>query len=231
MAAASVVKEITLVRPWYFTFWLMSAQPFLQVFLPYFVMGLVAFAPLNFIFYLNKMKGVEMMYLLPFFWVWSGILAGLVCGVSKWILVGKKKQGKIEPIWSFGIFMDTIWQAIKTLVGEYLMEMTSGSVIFNVWLKAMGSDIAWGGGAYIDSMGAALNPELMEIQENGVVGREALMFGHIYEGDEGKVKYGKVVVRRGGLIGSRAVAMPGATVGSGATLAPLSLAMKEEFVT
>ncbi|XP_042015983.1 uncharacterized protein LOC121763959 [Salvia splendens] len=231
MAAASVVKEVTLVRPWYFTLWLMSAQPFLQVFLPYFVMGLVAFAPLNFMFYLNKMKGMEMVYLLPFFWVWSGILAGLVCGVSKWILVGKKKQGTIEPIWSFGIFMDTIWQAIKSFVGEYLMEMTSGSVIFNVWLKAMGSDVAWDGGAYVDSMGAALNPELVEIQENGVVGREALLFGHIYEGDEGKVKYGKVVVRRGGLIGSRAVAMPGSTVGSGATLGALSLAMKEEFVT
>lgn len=228
MAGALTGKEVTLERPWYLTFWMMTAQPFLQVFVPYFLIGLVIFAPLNLV--LKKMKKTEMVYLLPIFWFCSGVPAGLVCALSKWILVGKKREGEIEAIWSVGIFMDTVWQAVKTVVGEYFMEMTSGSVVFNVWLKLMGSEVAWDGGAYVDSMGAALNPELMEIEENGVVEREALLFGHIYEGEAGKVKYGKVVVRRGGFVGSRAVAMPGATVGAGANLAALSLAMKGEFV-
>ncbi|KAL0287332.1 UNVERIFIED_CONTAM: hypothetical protein Sangu_2697300 [Sesamum angustifolium] len=171
-----------------------------------------------------------MHFLLPFFWLFSGILAGLLCVLSKWILVGRKKEGKIEPIWSARIFMDTTWQAIRTLVGEYFMEMASGSFLFNVWMKLMGSEIAWDRGVYVDSMGAVLNPELVELEEYGSVGREALLFGHIYEGEGGQVKYGKIVVRKGGFMGSRAVAMPGVTVGTEGSLGALSLAMKEEFV-
>ncbi|KAL2236346.1 UNVERIFIED_CONTAM: Long-chain-fatty-acid--AMP ligase FadD28 [Sesamum indicum] len=226
----NVSKEVTLARPWYVTLWLISAQPFLQIFLPYFLIGVVIFAPMNFIFYLNKIHKTQMHFLLPFFWLFSGILAGLLCVLSKWILVGKRKEGKIEPIWSARIFTDTTWQAIRTLVGEYFMEMASGSFLFNVWMKLMGSEIAWDRGVYVDSMGAVLNPELVELEEYGSVGREALLFGHIYEGEGGQVKYGKIVVRKGGFVGSRAVAMPGVTVGTEGSLGALSLAMKEEFV-
>ncbi|KAG8370894.1 hypothetical protein BUALT_Bualt13G0030900 [Buddleja alternifolia] len=225
-----IVDEVTLARPWYVTLWMMSAQPFLQTFLPYFLMGLVIFAPMNFIFYLNKITKTQMQFLLPLFWLCSGILAGLLCALSKWILVGKKKEGQNEPIWSTGIFMDTTWQAIRTLVGEYFMDMTGGSFLFNIWMNLMGSEVAWDRGVYVDSMGAVLNPELMEIEEYGSVGREALLFGHIYEGEGGKVKYGKIVVRKGGFVGSRAVAMPGVTVGTRGSLGALSLAMKEELV-
>ncbi|KAL2470487.1 4-coumarate--CoA ligase [Abeliophyllum distichum] len=233
MAAAFKKKdarEVTLARPWYVTLWLMSGQPFLQTFLPYFLMGLVIFAPLNLIFYINKITKTQMYWLLPIFWISSGILGGIVCAVSKWILVGRKKDGKVEPIWSAGIFMDTTWQAIRTLVGEYFMEMTGGSFLFGIWMKLMGAEIAWDEGVYVDSMGALLNPELVRIEEYGSVEREALLFGHIYEGEGGNVKYGKIVVRKDGFIGSRAVAMPGVTVDTGGRLRALSLAMKEEFV-
>ncbi|KAK6138364.1 hypothetical protein DH2020_027893 [Rehmannia glutinosa] len=226
----NVANEVTLARPWYVTLWLMSAQPFLQIFLPYFLMGLIIFAPMNFIYYLNKLTKAQMHFLLPFFWLCSGILAGLLCALSKWILVGQKKSGEIEPIWSAGIFMDTTWQAIRTLVGEYFMEMTGGSFLFNIWMKLMGSEVAWDSGVYVDSMGAVLNPELVQIEEYGSVGREALLFGHIYEGEAGNVKYGKIVIKKGGFVGSRAVAMPGVTVGTEGSLGALSLAMKGELV-
>ncbi|KAL7084478.1 hypothetical protein ACP275_14G225100 [Erythranthe tilingii] len=234
MAAQKLEKSVdtevvTLARPWYVTLWMMSAQPFLQIFLPYFLMGLVIFPPMKFIFHQDKISKTEHMhFLLPFFWICSGVLSGLVCALCKWILVGKKKEGENEPIWSVGIFMDTIWQAVRTLAGDYFMEMTGGTFIFNVWMNLMGSKVDVG--AYVDTMGAVLNPELVQIEENGSVEREALLFGHIYEGEGGKVKYGKIVVKKGGFVGSRAVAMPGVTVGGGGCLGALSLAMKEEFV-
>ncbi|PIN18966.1 Linolenate 9R-lipoxygenase [Handroanthus impetiginosus] len=226
----NVAKEVTLTRPWYITLWLTTAQPFLQIFLPYFLIGLLIFFPMNSIFYLNNIQQIQMPFFLPLFWVSSGILAGLLCALSKWILVGNKKDGKVKPIWSTGIFMDTTWQAIRTLVGDYFGEITGGTFLFNIWMKLMGSKIAWDKGAYVDSMGAVLNPELMKIEEYGCVGRESLLFGHIYEGEGGKVKYGKIVIRKGGYVGSRAVAMPGVTVGNEGSLGALSLAMKEEFV-
>lgn len=126
--------------------------------------------------------------------------------------------------------MDTIWQAFRTLVGEYFMEMASGSFLFVVWMKVMGSEIDLNGGAYVDSMGAVLNPEMVEIEGGGCVGREALLFGHIYEGDGGKVKFGKIRVGEDGFVGSRSVVMPGVRVENGGSLSALSLAFKGEII-
>ncbi|XP_059665191.1 uncharacterized protein LOC132311333 [Cornus florida] len=222
-------EKVTLARTWYQTSWAIFVQPLLQTILPYYLMGLVIFGPLKCVLYLNTMKH-PLHWLLPLLWVSSGILAALACAVTKWILVGKKKEGGTVLLWSKGVFMDTIWQAFRTLVGDYFMEMTSGSFLFVVWMKLMGSEIDLSEGVYVDSMGATLNPEMVEIERNGCVGREALLFGHIYEGEGGKVKFGKVRVGEGGFVGSRAVAMPGVTLVSGGNLSALSLAMKEEIV-
>ncbi|KAF9597222.1 hypothetical protein IFM89_016363 [Coptis chinensis] len=97
-------------------------------------------------------------------------------------------------------------------------------------MKLMGSDINLDQGVYVDSMGAVLNPDMVEIENGGCVGRDALLFGHIYEGEEGKVKFGKIRVGEGGFVGSRAVVMPGVRVESWGNLSALSLAMKEEII-
>ncbi|KVH90817.1 Acyl carrier protein-like protein [Cynara cardunculus var. scolymus] len=224
------VQKVTLARPWYQNLWMMFAQPFLQIVVPYFLMGLTIFTPLNVTIYLKEQNSLQLHWLLPFFWFSSGILAGLVCVLAKWVLVGKKKEGETVMIWSIGIYMDTIWQAIRTLVGEYFMETSSGSVVFGLWMNLMGSDIVWDQGAYVDSMGAVLNPEMVSIERYGSVGREALLFGHIYEGEGGKVKFGKIRIKEAGFIGSRAVAMPRVTVEKEGSLAALSLAMKGEII-
>ncbi|KAK6164222.1 hypothetical protein DH2020_001086 [Rehmannia glutinosa] len=223
-------NELTLARTWYQTSWSIFAQPLLQTFLPYFLLAYVISGPLNWVLFANTLWAYPLHWLLPLFWVISGIWAGLACAMAKWVLVGKKKDGGTALIWSRSIFMDTIWQAFKTLVGEYFMEMTSGSIFFVVWMKMMGSDVDLSGGVYVDSMGAVLNPEMVEIERGGCVGREALLFGHIYEGEGGKVKFGKIRVGEGGFVGSRGVAMPGVVVEDGGSLGALTLAMKEEIV-
>ncbi|KAF5726792.1 hypothetical protein HS088_TW22G00474 [Tripterygium wilfordii] len=232
--AATVQKkystEVTLARTRYQTLWAVFAQPLLQTVLPYFLLGLVIYAPLNLVLSLKETKKFPLHWLLPLLWLSSGLLAALACVVAKWVLVGKRKAGEIEPIWSKGVFMDTIWQSFRTLVCDYFMEITSGSILFALWMKLMGSDIELEqGGAYVDSMGALLNPEMVEIERGGCIGREALLFGHIYEG-EGKVKFGKIKIEEGGFVGSRAVVMPGVTVESGGSLSALSLAMKGESI-
>ncbi|KAJ7980735.1 AMP-dependent synthetase/ligase [Quillaja saponaria] len=233
MAAALDKKdseELTLARTWYQTFSAVFTQPLLQVVFPYFIMGLVIFAPLNLVVYLKDAKKFPLHWLLPLFWVLSGVLAALMCVITKWILVGKKKEGETVLIWSKNVFLDTIWQAIRTLVGDYFMEMTSGSILFVLWMKLMGADIDSNCEAYVDSMGALLNPEMVKIEKGGCVGREALLFGHIYEGDGGKVKFGQIQIGEDGYIGSRAVVMPGVIVEDGGNLSALSLAMKEEII-
>ncbi|XP_038902855.1 uncharacterized protein LOC120089454 [Benincasa hispida] len=231
---AAVLKErgnekAALDRTWYQNFWLTFFQPLLQTALPYFIMGLIIFFPLAYVMHLKENKKLLLHWSLPLLWVSSGIIAAFCCVVAKWVLVQKKKEGETIGIWSIRIFMDTIWQAIKTVVGDYFMEMTSGSFIFVLIMNLMGSDVDLEQGTYVDSMGALLNPEMVKIHRGGSVGREALLFGHIYEGG-GKVKFGTIEIGEGGFVGSRAIAMPGVRVESEASLAPLSLAMKEEII-
>ncbi|KAG7010248.1 fadD28, partial [Cucurbita argyrosperma subsp. argyrosperma] len=222
-------EKAALDRSWYQNFWLTFCQPLLQTALPYYIIGLATFFPLACVVHLKEDKKLPLHWLLPLMWVSSGIMAALGCVVAKWVLVQRKKEGESIGIWSVRIFMDTIWQGIKTVVGDYFMEMTSGSFIFAVIMKLMGSDVDLEQGSYVDSMGALLNPEMVKIHRGGSVGREALLFGHIYEGG-GEVKFGNIEIGEGGFVGSRAIAMPGVRVESEATLAPLSLAMKEEII-
>lgn len=227
---SSVSTQVTLARAWHETTWSIFGQPMLQTFLPYFLVAYVISTPLNWLLFAHNSLRYPLHWLFPPFWIVSGVTVAVACALAKWILVGRKKDGGTVLIWSREVFMDTVWQAFKTLAGEYFVETMAGSVFFIMWMKLMGSKVDVTGGAYVDSMGAALNPEMVEIESGGCVGREALLFGHIYEGDGGKVKFGKIAIGEGGFVGSRAVAMPGVVVEDGGSLGVLSLAMKGELV-
>ncbi|CAN4114036.1 unnamed protein product [Withania somnifera] len=194
-------QNVALSRTWYQTSWSTFAQPLLQTFLPYFFLA----------YSIHR------------------LLAALACVLAKLFLTTKKKDGGKSLIWSKTLLMETVWQAFRTLVSDYFMEMTTGSFLFVIWMKLMGSEVELSQGVYVDSNGVLLNPEMIEIERGGCIGKEALLFGHIYEG-EGVVKFGKVRICEGSFVGSRAVAMPGVVVESGGCLNALSLAMKEEVV-
>ncbi|XP_027911686.1 uncharacterized protein LOC114170408 [Vigna unguiculata] len=223
-------QKLTLTRTWFQTFSALFTQPLLQTVLPHMVLGLAVFGPLNCVLYLKSAKKLQIYWLLPLFWVQSGALASLACVIAKWVLVGRKKAGERVGIWSERITLDSTWQAIRTLVGEYFMDMTSGSFWFVVWMKMMGADVDMEDAVYVDSMGALLNPEMVKIERRGCVGREALLFGHVYEGEGGMVKFGEIKIGEDGFVGSRAVAMPGVQLENGSNLCSLSLAMKEEII-
>ncbi|KAJ8574149.1 hypothetical protein K7X08_025954 [Anisodus acutangulus] len=220
-------QEVALSRTWYQTSWSTFAQPLLQTFLPYFFLAYSIHGPLNWLMFLTTKH--PLYWFFPFFWISSGILAALACVLAKLFFTTKKKGGGKALIWSKGLLMETLWQAFRTLVSEYFMEMTTGSFLFVIWMKLMGSEVELSQGVYVDSNGVLLNPEMVEIERGGCVGKDALLFGHIYEG-EGVVKFGKVRIGEGSFVGSRAVAMPGVVVESGCCLNALSLAMKEEIV-
>ncbi|XP_019260816.1 PREDICTED: uncharacterized protein LOC109238793 [Nicotiana attenuata] len=221
--------EIALSRTWYQTSWSTFAQPLFQTFLPYFFLAYSIHGPLNWLLFLKQTTTQPLYWFFPFFWISSGLISALVCVLAKAVFTTRKKDGGKAHIWSTSLLMETIWQAFRTLVSDYFMEMTTGSFLFVIWMKLMGSEVELSQGVYVDSMGTLLNPEMMEIERGGCVGKEALLFGHIYEG-EGVVKFGKVRIGEGSFVGSRAVAMPGVVVENGCSLNALSLAMKEEIV-
>lgn len=221
-------QEVALSRTCYQTSWSTFAQPILQTFLPYFFLAYSIHGPLNWLIFLTTNH--PLYWFFPFFWIFSGLIAALACVLAKLVFTTRKKDGGKLLIWSKGLLMETLWQAFRTLVSDYFMEMTTGSFLFVIWMKLMGSEVELSHqGVYVDSSGVLLNPEMIEIERGGCIGKEALLFGHIYEG-EGEVKFGKVRIGEGSFVGSRAVAMPGVVVESGCCLNALSLAMKEEII-
>lgn len=66
------------------------------------------------------------------------------------------------------------------------------------------------------------DPDLVEIHDNSVIGLDALILGHLIEGN--KIILKKIVIGEGCLIGARAIVMPGVriednvTVGAGAVI-------------
>jgi len=111
------------------------------------------------------------------------------------------------------------------------MDIAKGSFSFVMWMRSMGVEIYMDGDAYVDNIGALLNPEMVKIERGGCVRREALLFGHVYEGDKGgMVKFGGIKIGEDGFVGSKVVIIPGVHVGNEANLSTLSLAMKGEIV-
>jgi hypothetical protein len=197
---------------------------------PYFTLGLAIFLPLRGLLAVPAATGVPLYWPLPVFWATSGLAAMATCAATKWALVGRRADGDTVHIWVPAVFLDTVWQAIRTVTVEYFAELTSGSLLFAAWMRLMGSSVSVADGVYVDSMGALLNPEMVHLERGASVGRDALLFGHVYEGEAGKVKFGKVQVGEDGFVGSRAVAMPGVRVEDGGCLGALGLAMKEEII-
>ncbi|XP_057748625.1 uncharacterized protein LOC130967675 [Arachis stenosperma] len=223
--------KVTLTRTWYQSFSVLFIQPLMQTFLPYFVVGLSVFAPLALIVHQKNAMNLSLHWFFPMVWVLSGTLAALACVIAKRVLVGKNKSGEKVPIWSTRITMDSTWQAVRTLVGDFFMDMTNGSYFLVLYMKLMGADVETDHEVYVDSNGALLNPEMVKIERGGCVGKEALLFGHIYEGEEGgMVKFGDIKIGEDGFVGSRAVAMPGVQLENEGNLGALSLAMKEEII-
>lgn len=138
MAAALERKDderVTLARTWCQTTWPLLIQPLLQTIFPHFLLGLRVCGPLKAVLRYRTATNTSLQWwLLPLFWVSSGILVALACAVAKWVLVGKKKEGESVFMWSRGVLMDTIWQAFRTLAGDYFVEATCGSHWFLLWM-------------------------------------------------------------------------------------------------
>ncbi|CAO2184500.1 unnamed protein product [Urochloa humidicola] len=228
----AAITKVTLARTWHQALWATLCQPLLQTVVPYFAMGMVIFFPLRALLAVSAATGTPLYWTLPVFWAMSGAAAMSTCVAAKWILVGRRADGDTVHIWSPAVFLDTVWQAVRVAAAEYFAELTPGSVLFAAWMRAMGASVAAAadGGVYVDSMGALLNPEMVRLERGASVGRDALLFGHVYEGEDGEVKFGTVHVGEDGFVGSRAVAMPGVRVDDGGCLGALGLAMKEEIV-
>ncbi|XP_057823992.2 uncharacterized protein LOC131036185 [Cryptomeria japonica] len=236
-AAQTPIKEdakpMAPVRSWAVSLWLLLAQPLLQTGLPYALLALAFVVPLGLLSYWvqNREDYTRIFFpviFLPMFYILTGLVMVVWTVACKWIMVGKMRENDRVELWGREALLDTIWQAVRCVAGDHFVQLCRGSVAFGVYMKSLGASVAWIEGAYVDSMEALLNPEMVMMGRNATVGRNAMLFGHVYEG--GKVEYGGSKIGEGASVGSRGVVMPGVHMEVGTNLPPLSLAMKGEQI-
>jgi hypothetical protein len=81
------------------------------------------------------------------------------------------------------------------------------------------------GRGIISISGQLEDPYFTTIEENAIIGHDALLLGHLIipDGDDDRLILGHVTVRRGALIGARSILLPGVTVGAGSVVNAMSL--------
>ncbi len=152
----------------------------------------------------------------------AGVLAGytaatLVIGIAaKWLLVGRYRPQRVRA-WS--AFHVRHWMAVR-LVSLAPWELIGTIGLAPVALRLLGARI--GARVHIHR-GVRLTDggwDLLTLEDDATVGQDACL--RLVELDRGSLVFGPVTVRRSGTLQTRAGMSPGAELGAGSILRPLS---------
>lgn len=84
------------------------------------------------------------------------------------------------------------------------------------------------GGGIISIAGVVVDPYLITLEEDTMVGQDASLLPSLYE--NGRLTLGTIVVRRGAVIGARSVVLPGVSIGRGAMVKAMSVVAENTVI-
>ncbi|MCO5574407.1 hypothetical protein L7F22_028192 [Adiantum nelumboides] len=202
-------------------------QPLLQTVVPMLILTVSIYPSVLLLSYVGSRSGKKaMVALLPVAYIVFGLLMSVFSILSRWVLVGCTRAGDTSELWGLRSLCDTTWQAIHALLCKCFLELTKGSLFCVIYFNCLGASISMGG-VYMDTL-HALNPDLLQIGPGCCIGRNVLLFGHLYEG--GRVAFKKIELGEGSCVGTRALLLPGLRMEAGAHLDPLALGLKDEVI-
>jgi non-ribosomal peptide synthetase-like protein len=141
----------------------------------------------------------------------------------KWALVGRYRP-RIEPLWApFVRHSELVTGVYESAVVPALAGMLTGTPWIAPVLRLFGARI--GPRVYLETT-YLTEFDLVQVGADSAIGRATSLQTHLFE--DRVMKMSRVTVGRGCAIGPRAVVLYDSTVGDGAKLDALSLAMKGE---
>ncbi|KAI5057660.1 hypothetical protein GOP47_0027675 [Adiantum capillus-veneris] len=202
-------------------------QPLLQVLVPITLLVGTMYPCLLLLGFVASRKGTEVVVaLLPVAYAIFGLLMSLTSIICRWVLIRWTESQSSCELWGFRTLFDTIWQSIHVMTCMSFLELAKGSLFCVLYFNCMGACISMQG-VYMDTL-YALNPDLLEVGPGTCIGRNALLFGHLYEGE--RVVFKKVELEEGVTVGTRALLLPGVRMKAFSQLEPLGLGMKDEVI-
>ena len=164
-------------------------------------------------------------FALPGLYLAAAVVLTLAVAMFKWTLVGRYRP-RVEPLWApFVRHSELITGLYESFTVPALATLLTGTPWFAMVLRLFGAHL--GKHVYCETT-FTTEFDLVHVGDDATIGRAASLQTHLFE--DRVMKMSGLTVGSSAAIGPRSVVLYDATVGEGATLDSLSLAMKGESI-
>ncbi|WP_083471642.1 Pls/PosA family non-ribosomal peptide synthetase [Kibdelosporangium phytohabitans] len=152
-----------------------------------------------------------------------GVLACALTTLAKWLLVGRFRPGQ-HPLWSSFVWRNELFDCfVELLAVPWLVRSSPGTPWLNTWLRSLGARI--GRGVWIETHWLP-ESDLVHLDAGASVNRGVVLQTHLFH--DRLMRLDRVRIEGGATLGPNSIALPGSTVGTAATVGPVSLVMRGE---
>lgn len=155
----------------------------------------------------------------------AGFVAAAVTSIAKWVLVGRIVEGE-HPLWSTFVWRNEVVDTfVEMVAAPWFANAATGTPALSMWLRSLGADI--GRGVWCESYWLP-EADLVKLGDGASVNRGCVLQTHLFH--DRVMSTGSVLLDHGATMGPHGVILPGASVGTDATIGPASLVMRGEHV-
>ncbi|WP_280701547.1 Pls/PosA family non-ribosomal peptide synthetase [Kitasatospora sp. GP82] len=153
----------------------------------------------------------------------AGLAALLATTLAKWLLVGRFRAGE-HPLWSDFVWRNELYDTfVEELAMPWLGQAIIGTPFLNIWLRSLGAKI--GRGVWCESHWLP-ETDLITIEDGASINRGTVVQTHLFH--DRVMRLETVHIGAGATMGPHSIALPGSSVGDGASVGAASLVMSGE---
>jgi non-ribosomal peptide synthetase-like protein len=155
----------------------------------------------------------------------AGTVAAVVTTFAKWALVGRLRVGD-HPLWSSFVWRNELADTfVESVAAPWFARPATGTPVLNLWLRSLGARI--GRGVWCETYWLP-EADLIHLQAGATVNQGCVVQTHLFH--DRVLSMDTVTLRTGATLGPNSVILPAATLGRHATVGPVSLVMRGEYV-
>ena len=155
----------------------------------------------------------------------AATVAAVVTTIAKWVLVGRLRVGD-HPLWSSFVWRNELADTfVEAVAAPWFARPATGTPVLNLWLRSLGAKI--GRGVWCETYWLP-EADLIHLNAGATVNKGCVVQTHLFH--DRVLSMDTVTLRTGSTLGPNSVILPAATLGRHATVGPVSLVMRGEFV-
>ncbi len=155
----------------------------------------------------------------------AGAVAAAVTTAAKWLLVGRLRVSD-HPLWSSFVWLNELADTfVEVIAAPWFARAAIGTPVLNTWLRSMGAKI--GKGVWCETYWLP-EADLIDLRDGATINQGCVVQTHLFH--DRMLSMDRVTLRVGSTLGPNSVILPAAVLGRHATVGPVSLVMRGEFV-